>query len=603
MDDDVARFAVDHRERRRREEEDRTRSSAPTTTLSTTTTAVLPNDAKDGISIGGMMPEEITTRARRRRKTRATQFVAKTVESFKLADLYWLESRVISYYGRRRSRAENGTDIMSSSDWSWNVSQLAFHRPTASHLLCWYYNHVNGSRRDNGIAPDDTDYFIDGTPGESSTVEKVILPFRPGRSQYAARILAMGQSPRQLLDDIIVEGDSTFGMTTSWTLEYDTFEPLRDNEIHPGPSFSRTMLLCAASRAIPGEPSLTSFDNHSREGRCASYVIIETSERLYLAQKLSHEEEGDALHERKVPLSRGFGSTHAVAGRFRSTWARRPFQYSGAIDLDAALVIVDLLMDSLRGRIESKATIRILDPTCGSGTFLALALMAWGDEESNANLEVTGIDSNPKCSRGTIQNLKHLFPHCTEENSPLGLLGDDDVRRWTLMITNSDPPRSTGPSSRATIYADDSCRLQSFVTGEKFDCAVANLPWNRNTFEFQGRSDDKFANDGILWATAAALRPGSPLVVVSGGHRDEKGGGGQTEEGGPEISFNARERLVGMGFVVLGEASIPPRGFQLPPASGKKRNSPGLLAKNGKVQRNSDCWITVAIAPKEISQP
>ena len=266
--------------------------------------------------------------------------------------------------------------------------------------------------------------------------------------------------------------------------------------------------------------------------------------------------------------------------------------------MDAALVIVDVLMDALRGKIESEeTTIRILDPTCGSGTFLALALMAWWGNEgsSSANLEVTGIDSNPKCSHGTIRNLKHLFPHhCTEENS-LGHLGDD-VRRWTLILNKPDAPLSTGSSSRATIHAEDSVRLRSFVTGEKFDCAVANLPWNRNTFEFQGRGDDKLVNDGILHATAGALKPGSPLVVVSGGHRDEQGG--QTEEG-PEISFNARECLERMGFVVLGEASVPPRGFQLP-ASGKKGNLPGLVAKDGKVQRNSDCWVTVAIAPNEI---
>ena len=45
---------------------------------------------------------------------------------------------------------------------------------------------------------------------ESTTVEDVTLPFRPGRSQYTARILAMGRTSRQLLDDIIEHGDSTF---------------------------------------------------------------------------------------------------------------------------------------------------------------------------------------------------------------------------------------------------------------------------------------------------------------------------------------------------------------------------------------------------------
>jgi hypothetical protein len=147
---------------------------------------------------------------------------------------------------------------------------------------------------------------------------------------------------------------------------------------------------------------------------------------------------------------------------------------------------------------------------------------------------------------------------------------------------------------RATIHAGDSIRLGSFVTGDKFDCAVANLPWNRNTFEYQTtRNDDDecaSASGGILEATAAALKPGAPLVVVSGGHhRDEEQGG--------RSSFDARTCLEKMGFLVFGEASIPPRGFKLP-ASGKKGDAPESVAKNGKVQRTSDCLITVAIAPE-----
>jgi hypothetical protein len=172
------------------------------------------------------------------------------------------------------------------------------------------------------------------------------------------------------------------------------------------------MLLCAVSRALPGEPSLTtSFDNNNRpEERCASYVIIETSERLYLARKLPHEADDASSHDGKVViLTQGFGLIHTVADQFRSTWARRPFQYSGAINLDAALVIVDMLMDALRGKIESETTIRLLDPICG--TVLALA----------------------------------LFLHCMEES----LLGDDG-RRWTLIL-NSEHLFLTGSPSRATI--------------------------------------------------------------------------------------------------------------------------------------------------------
>ena len=545
-------------------------------------------------------PEECCTV--RQRKKPGARFVAKTAESFKLADLYWLESRVISHCHQSRVNNDNRTDPpssrTSSPEWTAEiVGQLAFHRPTASHLLCWDY-YTNGNHHDKGISPNDIHYTVDrddrdrsnrlNPPLVSSTMEAA-LPFRPGRFQYTARIIAVGQTPRQLLDDII-EGDLTFGVT-SWTLEYDTFEPLR-NRMHPQHSFHPTMLLCAVSRTLPGEPLLaSSVQSLERQGKhFASYVIIETPERLYLAQKLPCVAES-ALPGGSVLSRQRFGLTHAIADRFRSSWAGRPFQYSGAINSDAALVIVDILRDALQGK-DAPETLRMLDPTCGSGTFLALALMAWGNESNARNVEVVGVDSNPKCASGTMRNLKHLFPKCTDENAQSF---GDGVGRWTSNL-HSDAAHPAAPSLRATIHAGDSVRLGSFVTGGKFDCAVANLPWNRNTFEFQTRNHHECASVGILEATAAALKPGSPLVVVSGGHRDDQGG--RSNEG-PGMPLNARECLERMGFLVLGEASIPPRGYKLP-ASGKKGDTPESVAKNGKVQRNSDCLITVAVAPEEI---
>jgi len=604
---------------------------------------------------------------RLRRRRRKTRFVAKTAESFKLADLYWLESRVMShYYCRQRSWGGTNNDDNRTAGM---VGQLAFHRPTASHLLCWdYYYHHDASgnnhqhRNNEGIIspPNDIiDYSVDMDDGDrssnrllnhpplvsssSSTMmeEAVFLPFRPGRFQYAARIIAMGQTPRQLLEDIIIEGcDSTI---TSWTLEYDTFEPLRNHRMmHPQqqpPSFHPTMLLCAVSRILPGEPLLLASSdaqtNPVRQGKhFASHVIIETRERLYLAQKLpSCEAVGgallpaggnDVLHS---PRRRFGGLTHAIADRFRSSWANRPFQYSGAINIDAAFVIIDILGDvALRRRrgkeedtLPGTTTVRMLDPTCGSGTFLAMALMAWGNE-SNANarrnVEVVGVDSNPKCAAGTMRNLRHLFPHhlCTDEENEQSHDGDD-VGVWTSVLHHHSEfaapaaPASPPSSLSATIHAGDSVRLTSFVStgGAKFDCAVANLPWNRNTFEFQTTTrddDDEFcASVGILEATTSVLKPGAPLVVVSGGgghhHRDddEEGGGGRSS------SFDARICLERMGFLVLGEASIPPRGYKLPVSGKKGATTPGesVVAKNGKVQRNnSDCLIIVAVAPEEI---
>ena len=183
---------------------------------------------------------------------------------------------------------------------------------------------------------------------------------------------------------------------------------------------------------------------------------------------------------------------------------------------------------------------------------------------SDLRVEATGIDSNSKCAHGTMQNLRHLFSMDDEE----GLREcNDGGSSWTVTLDSNNTS-----SSMATIRSEDSTRLSTFVSEKKFDCAVANLPWNRNTFEFQGNdnSDDECTNSAILKATASVLKPGSPLVVVSGGQCNGEQIGDNDESN--ELAFNARTCLENLGFEVLGEAAIPSKGFQLP-ASGKRRDS------------------------------
>ena len=203
--------------------------------------------------------------------------------------------------------------------------------------------------------------------------------------------------------------------------------------------------------------------------------------------------------------------------------------------------------------------------------------MAWGN---HSKIDAIGIDSNPKCACGTATNLQHLFSQAIDENA---ISCSDHGNKWALTLKSD-----TKSLSSATIYSADSAHLSTFIS-EEVDCVVTNLPWNRNTFEFQGSNNNNCTNIEILKESAAVLKPGCPLVVVSGGKRSNNEAG---------TSFNAGKVLKDIGFCVLGEASIPPEGFILP-GSGKKRYSSGSVAKPEQVQRSSDCIITVAVAPHE----
>ncbi|KAL7502601.1 hypothetical protein ACHAXN_000533 [Cyclotella atomus] len=450
-------------------------------------------------------------------KSNAVQYVGKTIESFKLADVYWLESCMYAYNTRNQTI---GT--------SEPVQQLAFHRPTASYLLGY----------------------------SSKCATPCELPFRTCRFQYIAKEIARGDTQEELLESIrhirFMDDPSLL-----WTISYDVFEPLH-------PKVSSTMLVCAMSRLLPGEPLL---NRESRMGGVKSYMVIETSSRLYLVERLDQDQNDKYFHDTDTQ-------------QFRDVWTKRPFQYSGAINLDLAMTVIDVLGHVLFKKNTMPRTMRLLDPTCGSGTFLALSVSKWA---GLANLELVGFDSNPKCAAGTASNLVKTFS-----------IGDDHVYRdeTDSRCSVTFPSDDYFPlQSVAKIITGDSSQLNTTAFGEPFDCAVTNLPWNRNTFEYESADSparnkaSQSVHTRILKSVASALKPRAPIVVISADSTDD------VKDDTGINSFNAQTCLKDLGFEVLGCASVPPKGFALP----ESKKGTGFLSK--KLKGSSHCSIVIALAP------
>lgn len=441
------------------------------------------------------------------------------------------------------------------------VERLSFHRQTASYLL---------------------GYSVAGT--DNSTDKETApfkLPFRPCHFQYVSKVVAIGKTPNELLVNI-KKAVKTQGPDGFWLLGHDTFEPLN-------PKVSSSMLMCAVSRLLPGEPLLN--DKKSAESDVISYLILETSTQLYLVEKLVQNHEDTFLSEQ----------AKLTTLQFREIWSKRPFHYSGAINVDVAVTVVDILSDILLSRMASNVkckptdedtrakettttprTIRLLDPTVGSGTFIALAAMVWS---RFANVEVTGVDSNPKCAFGTVLNLMSLF-----SMDDASSVCNKSCTNWTLEF----PTNEVSLKSSATIRTDDSTLLQSNALNGLFDCAVTNLPWNRNTFEYHGLHDTKDdegdrhveVSKGILQAVALVLKPRAPIVVISAEVNDDI-----RCSAGPQL-FDSGKCLEELGFDILGYASIPPTGYALPSSTKKKSASSTNILKG-----RSNCQILVALAP------
>eukprot|EP00986_Skeletonema_menzelii_P005717 scaffold2118_cov145-Skeletonema_menzelii.AAC.2 len=445
------------------------------------------------------------------------QYVAKTTESFKLADLFWLQANVMAYCDNDQSA----------------VQKLAFHRPTASLLLG--YNGTSSNSSDQG------------------------LPFPTNRVQYVGVVVASGATAQDLLDCIKTTSASFFTSSTtncnySWTLDCDTFEPLA------GRQFTTSMIMCAVSRHLSGEPVLGRDDI---DDETISYLLVETSSKLYLIQKLPIDNQMHDTYQENL-------------NRFRQEWARRPFQYSGAVNIEIAITVVDMLQRLVSKNGEEpkdNRRIRLLDPTCGSGSFLAAAAQLWNsNNHQNESLDIVGIDSNFKCSDGASKNFCKLFglERISEEEDSRG-------KRWTVSGVD---PQSELPI-RTAIYCGDSAELLSSKSlyGE-FDCVVSNLPWNRNTFEYEQETSNCKSTE-IITRIAEVVKPGKPVIVVSGSND-------------PALSFNAKRTFKELGFDIVGEVTIPPAGFSLP-ESGKKKNT---VASDRQTNRNSNCVVTIVIAPR-----
>jgi hypothetical protein len=124
--------------------------------------------------------------------------------------------------------------------------------------------------------------------------------------------------------------------------------------------YSLKTLLCSVAPYIRAQPALDPKEASDQ------LILVDTTESgITLGRILPHSTVKTPASQREQTFS-------------KSTWTKRPFQYSSAIHPTAAGIVVDLLLDLIlcrrREPSDTSKRIRVLDPTCGSGTFLAYFL-------------------------------------------------------------------------------------------------------------------------------------------------------------------------------------------------------------------------------------
>lgn len=322
--------------------------------------------------------------------------MGKTYETFKLADLYYMETHLRS----------NG-----------RCDRLCIDPATGSLLLSV-----------------DCDWVEKSMASQTSGLN---------RFEWMGFVLSFGTTAQELIDRVGT-GGGIGSLDPSLEEEEVTLDFLSmgrsDRTKH---KFTSKSILCRMSQLIHIPVSL------NPGGDCNTclhqLIILETAQGLYLVEQLKNP-------PRRIPSDSDLEEDTHVQDVV-SQWSQRPFQYSSAINPTVASIVIDLLYDLVQqNRSIEEERLILLDPTCGSGTFLALALQR--------GFDVVGQDINPLCVDGTIRNLEWVF-------------GSEDEKywvkwknRWCVNVQNS-----------AAVMEEDG----SDGSIRRLDCAVANVPWGQNT--------------------------------------------------------------------------------------------------------------------------
>ena len=437
----------------------------------------------------------------------------KSKETFKLAEIQNLEASLQTTYLFDTSQQNNAM--------RYNLTRLVVDRATGSSLfrLDLQINHNDGELFTNVKSNDDSSV----SPRDENLLRSHILSLSSvRRCDWIGQVIAEGSDPNEFLEKLRQEQEAflapnRYGLDTDdWNLDY--IKLVGEQKSNEKPKYTMKSLLCAVAHELPSKPALNPALAKSR------LLLVDASAKdmdsCFLIRSIDHLpkiESKSALQQK---------------------WAKRPFQYSSAINFEIAEMVLEILLTLCDNRSDSDGKKSVLlDPTCGSGTFLALALAN--------DFHVEGCDINPSVAEGAIRNIEYLF-------------GKEKVDQY------------------ANIEARDSCDLSLTNPSSDASCVVANLPWGRNSILYVDE------NERILRSVRSQIETGTPCAFIT---RPSNSG----EDQGPSLLFEST------GFDVLGQAFVPQRDFLLPVGKKKSKKS-NTQDSDSDTRKKNQCVVTIALA-------
>ena len=405
----------------------------------------------------------------------STGYLAKTRETFKFSDLQYLEADLQA--NKRQKRDHNNI---------YECQRLLLDAATGSTLF-----HLNWKDDDATTTSFSRQLQLQQHEQEGDNSNEFRRISSLARCEWIAEVLCHEKTAEGLIAALSNQGGIKIPDCDGWKMDYLRMGPVqkgqtRTVDLH----YNQKTLLCCIAPHIRSPPPVLNPKDAS-----AHLMVVETTTHGLFLGRIRCRAPKHTWH-------------------YQSSWASRPFQYSSAIHPTVAEIVVDLILDLVSDDENESRSLSLLDPTCGSGTFLAMAL------SRDQTLSVEGNDINPQCVEGSNMNLQYLF-----------------ADNWMFM------------KKRCNILLKDSSVIGRNEDSSDVDCAIANLPWGTNTVDYVNQ------NQGILESTRRRLKPDAVCVFV---HKNDK--------------LSNPEMLQTMGFELLGEAFVPPLGFHLPESSKKGEN-------------------------------
>ena len=508
---------------------------------------------------------------------RGIAFLAKTKETFRLAELQKLEAQMMMTMTWERRREENHNDDSDSDNGNGKdtgrIDRLLIDESTGSSLfriesLSDYKNHPFFEKRCDWIGQVE----VEGRD-VSEMIDRIHLLLdstNEGKTDlikdgWSLDYIRMYQPPRPHAGKKSNDENDEDTDDTSTTNRAGTAGTLRQTSRHRGQT-NKKSVICAVANVISSRPALHINDVTTKllvvDCSSSGYEDVDNDEEkkmgCYLVRIIDHQNSKQNDDD--------IGHTSLIASTPTSlqkgVWSKRPFQYSSALNFEVAEVIIDMLLSAVvssskrcRRQLhfppQSSLSLHLLDPTCGSGTLLAMAL-------SKGFQFVEGYDVNPSCVDGSLKNLKYVF-------------GSDIVQAMTHVSVRDSSIEWT--SSLADDDAKDN-KVNALTTTPP-SCVVANLPWGQNTISYVDE------NRRILNAIRGRLSKGTFCVFIT---RPD------TDISSPSI-VDRDNRNIGCslwknhGFDEIGHAYIPQRDFVVP--KGRKKRE-----ENSETRRNASSTST-----------